>query len=136
MKSLFLNILNTSITASIIILFILALRFIFRKSTKKFPYILWLILLIRLIVPFSLETEFNPMPDKFMKFTNKSYIENMEEKRETITNLEIDKEEINNPNKEIVGGVPTKPDKSKTNEKEFSIKNSLPYIWAVGILIF
>ncbi len=119
MKSLFLNILNTSITASIIILFILALRFIFRKSTKKFPYILWLILLIRLIVPFSLETEFNPMPDKFMKFTNKSYIENMEEKRETITNLEIDKEEINNPNKEIVGGSLLNQTKARPMKRNF-----------------
>ena len=135
MENLFLSVVNTSIAASIIILFIIVLRFLFKKSPKKFSYILWLILLIRLIVPFSFETELNPMPDKFMKFTNKSYIENMEEKRETITDLEMDKEEINNPNKEIVG-FPTKPDKSKTNEKEFSIKNSLLYIWAVGILIF
>src|SRR5699024_10615607 len=101
------------------------LRFLFRKSTKKFSYILWLILLIKLIIPFSFETEFNPISGRFAEFTNRSYIEDEEEKRETIPDLETDKEEINNPNKGIMG-LPSKVEKSKTNKGEFSIKNSLP----------
>jgi beta-lactamase regulating signal transducer with metallopeptidase domain len=135
MENLFLNIINTSITASIIILFVLALRFLFRKSTKKFSYVLWLILLIRLIVPFSFETQFNPMPDKFAEFSNRAYIGDIEESKETIPGLEMGTEESINPNNQIIK-KPVKSRKININEKKFSMKNSLPYIWIMGIVLF
>lgn len=48
------RILNMSMTASIIILSVLICRFILRKAPKKYSYILWSVVLFRLLCPFSL----------------------------------------------------------------------------------
>lgn len=53
MTAIFLGIVNMSITGSVIALVIIALRFLLRKAPKKYSYILWGILGIRLLCPFS-----------------------------------------------------------------------------------
>jgi len=136
MKNLFLNTINTSITASIIILFILVLRFLFRKSTKKFSYVLWLILLIKLIIPFSFETKFNPMPSKFMEFSKKAYIEENVQGEETMPKLEVDTGETINPNNNKTVEVPILSKGNTINKNRLTIKNSFPYIWIIGIILF
>lgn len=62
MQSLFIQILNMSITGSIIILFVLAARLILRKAPKIYSYILWLIPFFRLICPFSIESIYSLIP--------------------------------------------------------------------------
>jgi len=136
MEKLFLNTINTSIIVSIIILFILVLRFLFKKAPKKFSYILWLILLIKLIIPFSFETKFNPIPSKFMEFSNKTYIEENVQNKETIPNLEGNREEMVKLNDNEIVESPIQFKENATKKNKFTIKNSLPYIWIIGIILF
>lgn len=135
METLFFNIINTSITASIIILFILVLRFLFRKSTKKFSYVLWLILLIKLIIPFSFETKFNPMPSKFMEFSNRAYIEENVQGEETMLKSEADLGETINPNDNKTLKTPIESEENIAKSNKLTIKNSFPYIWIIGIIL-
>lgn len=135
MGNLFLKIVDSSITASIIVLFILVLRFMFRKSTKKFPYILWLILLVKLIIPISLETTFNPMPSEFAMLSNKGNIEENIQNKGDIENLEAGTEEVTNPNNNQIIGAPN-ISKTNTNKNKTTIKNTLSYIWLIGIILF
>ncbi len=51
---LFPAILNMSLTGSIVILAVLAIRFFLRKAPKKWSYLLWLVVAFRLICPVSL----------------------------------------------------------------------------------
>jgi len=50
------KLLNMSLTASVIILFLLLIRFCMRKAPKIFSYMLWGIVLFRLICPVSVES--------------------------------------------------------------------------------
>ena len=66
-KNLFLEVINMSITASVVILAVIALRWLFRKLPKIYSYLLWSMVLFRLLCPysFSLDTSaFNLLPAK------------------------------------------------------------------------
>lgn len=56
---LFLKIVNMSITASFVILFVLITRFLIKKLPRIFSYILWSAVLFRLICPFSFSLPFS-----------------------------------------------------------------------------
>lgn len=62
MEQLFLKILNMSITASYVIIFVILIRFLFKKAPKIFSYALWSIVLFRLICPFSFESVISFIP--------------------------------------------------------------------------
>ena len=62
MDRLFLQILNMSITASYVILFVIVARLFLKKIPKIFSYTLWLVVLFRLICPFSFESIFSLIP--------------------------------------------------------------------------
>ncbi len=62
MSELFLNILNMSISASWIVLAVLILRFLLKKSPKWITVLLWGIVGIRLICPFSFESVLSLIP--------------------------------------------------------------------------
>lgn len=57
MTKVFITLLNMSLTAAIIIPIILLLRLLFKKAPKLFSYILWVVVLFRLVCPFSFSTE-------------------------------------------------------------------------------
>ena len=62
MDKLFLQILNMSITASYVILFVMAARLILKRFPKIFSYMLWMVVLVRLVCPFSFESIFSLIP--------------------------------------------------------------------------
>lgn len=62
MDKLFLQILNMSITASYVILFVIVARLLLKKVPKIFSYALWSVVLFRLICPFSFESIFSFIP--------------------------------------------------------------------------
>jgi len=62
MTELFLNTVNRSITAGILILLILLLRLLFRKAPKRIHVLLWGLAAVRLICPFSFESSYSLMP--------------------------------------------------------------------------
>lgn len=59
---IFLQLINMSFTASVIIIFVLILRYFFKKMPKQFSYLLWLPVLFRLVYPFSVESTFSILP--------------------------------------------------------------------------
>ena len=62
MSELFLSVLNRSLTASYVILFIIIIRLLLKKAPKVISYALWGVVAFRLIIPFSFESMFSLMP--------------------------------------------------------------------------
>jgi len=58
----FLQILNMSITASYVILFIIVARLLLKRAPKIFSYALWSVVFFRLISPFSFDSVFSLIP--------------------------------------------------------------------------
>lgn len=63
MEKLFVDIFHMSGSASYLILVVLLVRFLLRKAPKRMRSFLWLLVGIRLIVPFSVESIFSLIPD-------------------------------------------------------------------------
>ena len=59
MNQLFLTILNMSLTASYCIIAVIVLRFVLHKQSKLFSYLLWSVVLFRLLCPFSLSSSYS-----------------------------------------------------------------------------
>ena len=59
LQNLFLDVVNMSITASYMILFVLVVRLLLKKVPKIFSYGLWGVVLFRLICPFSFSAAFS-----------------------------------------------------------------------------
>ncbi len=59
MQNMFLQVLNMSITASYIIVFVVIVRLLLRKAPKSISYLLWGIVLFRLVCPISFNSEIN-----------------------------------------------------------------------------
>jgi len=70
MSELFLTVLNMSLTASYVILFVMVVRLLLKKAPKVISYILWSVVGFRLIIPFSFESMFSLMP----RFANAALI--------------------------------------------------------------
>ena len=73
MDAIFLRVLNMTLTASYVILFVLAARLLLKRAPKIFSYALWSVVLFRLICSFSFESLFsflfinaNPIPGDIM----------------------------------------------------------------------
>ena len=64
MADLFLKIVNMSISASWMVLVVLVLRFCFKKIPKWIRCILWGIVGLRLVMPFSIESMFSLIPSE------------------------------------------------------------------------
>lgn len=64
LDKMFLQILNMSFTASIVILFVLVARLLLKNASKNFSYALWSVVLFRLICPYSFESIFSLLPTK------------------------------------------------------------------------
>ncbi len=64
MTRIFLHVLQMSLTASFVILCVLAVRFLLKKSPKIFSYVLWAVVLFRLICPFAFESGFSIIPEQ------------------------------------------------------------------------
>ena len=72
MDSLFLKVLEMSVTGSIVILVTVLARFLLKKRSKRFIMILWAVVAFRLLVPVSLESHlsfFNFIPLKTQNIT-------------------------------------------------------------------
>lgn len=59
LSNMFLQVLNMSITASIVLLVILLLRVPLKKAPRSISYVLWAVVLFRLVCPFSFSSAFS-----------------------------------------------------------------------------
>ena len=63
MTSLFLSILNMSLTASWLIIAVILIRVLTRKAPKGLRYVLWVMVAVRLLCPISIESTFSLIPN-------------------------------------------------------------------------
>jgi beta-lactamase regulating signal transducer with metallopeptidase domain len=69
LQNLFLQILDMSFTASMVIMVVLAARMLLKRAPKMYSYALWSVVLIRLLFPFSLESVVSLLPLKTTSVT-------------------------------------------------------------------
>jgi len=62
MKELFLTVLNMSLTASYVILFVMLVRLPLKKAPKVLSYAMWMVVAFRLVCPFSFESMVSLIP--------------------------------------------------------------------------
>ena len=62
LENLFTSILEMSYIASLVIIFVLIIRVVLIKAPKVFSYMLWLVVLVRLLLPFSFESSIAILP--------------------------------------------------------------------------
>lgn len=62
MENLFLELLNRSITAGWLILAVILIRLLFRRTPKWVTGILWIFVAVRLVIPFSVESVYSLIP--------------------------------------------------------------------------
>ena len=62
LDQLFMSVIDMSKTASIVILFVLAARLLLKKMPKSISYFLWIVVLFRLLCPFSFESIISFIP--------------------------------------------------------------------------
>ena len=144
MKELFTGVLNISITASILIIACILVRLIFRNMPKFARCLMWLLVAVRLAIPFAIESPFSVLPAK-------EYIsvDSTEESREVnvvltdsagnysnVAEMDVSNEEKTANNSQNVYLSEHKGDKAFKGEniKEFDIFEILSVIWVAGIV--
>lgn len=63
MKELFTGFLSVSLSGSLILCLVILLRLVFKRVPKAFFCILWVLAMIRMLLPFQIETSFSLRPD-------------------------------------------------------------------------
>ena len=63
MEIIFTKIFNISVTASMLIIAVILLRLILKNAPKWTRYILWLLVALRLVIPFTFESPFSLVPN-------------------------------------------------------------------------
>ena len=108
MEELFLKILKMSIASSYVILIVMLVRLLLKRFPKIFSYMLWLVVLFRLICPFSFESNISLIPKNYpVSLESKiisdnsanTYIQNTNSTTENYSNtIEVNKENTNSLN--------------------------------------
>ena len=65
MSLIFAKVVNMSISAGILILAVILVRFLFRKLPRKMFLIAWMLVMIRLVCPFTISNALSPVPADF-----------------------------------------------------------------------
>ncbi len=63
MKSVFFSFLSVSLSGSLILCLVMGLRLLFKKAPKALICVLWALAIVRLLLPFQIETSFSLRPD-------------------------------------------------------------------------
>ena len=140
MKELFLSVVQLSLSASWLIMAVIAVRYFLRKSPKYFRVFLWSVVAIRLICPLSIESVYSLMPDRISSGNlisewKQDYVGEVKITYEVVYDYKKAVEAGIKPEKEKFGGfyVVTKADgitAPDTNEEIFV--PVMTYIWLIG----
>ncbi|KXI83179.1 methicillin resistance protein, partial [Bacillus cereus] len=133
LSSIFNWIIETSILGSVLVLFILCIRALFKKwLTPRWQYALWVILIVRLIIPYFPESSFSIYPLLSKGYESTQLFIQKNKKSLHLT------EEINKPKTPVTSSeknnqVPVEVYPSNQNG---SLYNILLVVWLLGVLIF
>ncbi len=130
-RYIFIDILNKSLIISYVIVIVIFIRFLLKKSPKIFSYLLWSVVAFRLAVPFSLKSMFSLIPRRITTSTIP---------RETIlqqapeVSIEVEDVEnlVTNVNNTINTSTPTN---NITSVNPMEIYQSIGMlVWIIGII--
>jgi len=147
MNNLFNNIIQMNIYASIAIIIVVVFRALFKFIPKRFVCLLWVVVAVRLVCPYSMESNLsilNLLPGNEMvniselngAKSNKADVDAVNTaNNKGVSNVQVDSANVflNNNSKESVN--------TKTNNFDFKelnisvIKKNCHFIWIVGLLI-
>lgn len=127
MKLLFTQILNMSFTASVVILLVLAMRFLLRREPKIYAYALWAVVLFRLLCPISLTGDLSLLDFASSKSDNYTRAEPSET---GIYRYETNR--YSTMNYIPAETVSVEPEVAVESEMAFDWKALGAYVWLVG----
>ncbi len=120
MENLFSTVLNMSYVSSYVIVFVILLRLFLKKSPKLISYCLWIVVALRLIIPFNFESEFSIIPKNLdTAIVRYEIVESFSENEYTVITTDVS---INEP--------------ITKNIEPFNALDLAFYIWIVGIILF
>ena len=91
MEALFLNLVDMSIAASWLVIAIMAVRFLFRRIPKWISCLLWALVALRLLCPFSIESTFSLVPDTEFQASTISEVQSRGEIIDSSGNVVLEK---------------------------------------------
>ena len=151
-KDLFANVMNQSISASWLILAVIFVRICMKKAPKSLRYVLWALVAVRLLCPFSIESAWSLVPEiESFSQEKDEYVdsivlqENASAQQESFEQLdgnaqyfEVSNQMESDKNVEILPEENVDITDRPTNRESFSIEAILPvasWIWFLGMLV-
>lgn len=133
MKELFAEILNISISAGILIIVCVLVRLIFRKMPKFVRCLMWLLVAVRLAIPFNIESPISMQPAR--EYVTITYEEDITASSYTVSEAGSDEDKIS---LDIYANeAPKTNDSSNIKEgnkrKNIDIMYVMSVIWIIGV---
>ena len=132
MTDLFLAIVNRSITASILVLFVFLLRLLFAKAPRWIHVLLWSLVAIRLICPFSIESTNSLIPKTDWIGEERISSESIHEFSETADGIKL--EEFSSADEETTSETLSHGEMTGTSEPRSTVA-ILSRIWIAGTAV-
>lgn len=138
LTQIFAKVLNMSLTASLVIVLVMAARFVLRKSPKVFSYALWAVVLFRLLCPVSL-----PSPVSLLGLLDAPVAESdgiTSSVEYILTNADGYREIIvQNPVRTEIPDVPMLQQNQQVDVlsqvKSVSVAEIITYVWVAGMAV-
>ncbi|MEY9972132.1 bla regulator protein BlaR1 [Lysinibacillus sp. RC46] len=133
-------VLETSIMASILVALILSVKILLRNQlTPRWQYLLWMILIVRLLLPWSLDSSYSIY--SIFSFSNGTVATTSKEHEQELE--VIDDSKIATKNVSYISSSPKVAEENKKqihnntkrNDEPFSFYTILVYIWLTGVII-
>ncbi|MGF1434564.1 M56 family metallopeptidase [Bacillus thuringiensis] len=128
---------ETSLMASILVGFILCIKVLFRnKLTPRWQYMLWIVLMIRLLLPWSPDSSYSIYSLLSYSSSVSEVIPKNMPSTENIVNIESDRKVELESNSETVTKN-SEPEVNASSEKQttFSLYKLALYVWLAGVII-
>ena len=121
----FSNLLDISLTASIVILVVIGIRQLLKRTPKVFSYALWGIVLLRLLIPNSIESPVSIVPDQ-------TTISNVMEFNEVLPEIEFETPQDRENNEWIRENTPADEPFTQIS-RVFNAEVYLTIVWLIGM---
>lgn len=96
MQVIFSKILDMSLTSSIVIILICIIMLFLRKSPKIFSYVLWIIVLFRLLCPYSIESQVSVIPQSTYALSEQQDNQNIDIVKDNNNLVYIEENKVHN----------------------------------------
>ncbi|MDD6572761.1 MAG: M56 family metallopeptidase [Thermoflexaceae bacterium] len=135
--TIFPRLLNMSITASVVIVFVVIARFFLRKAPRIFSYVLWSVVLFRLVCPFSFTTPFS-----LLRLTSPKSVESKTVVYIPEDIVHMEEPEVSLPvpvvgvtlSESINKALPKGSEQTGADPLELTV-SVMTYVWIVGVLV-